>query len=66
MRESKYKVGDVVKVYDSDRNTTISEVVYDLDKHQPDTHMYITQGGGNLAGLWFEEELCLTIEASKT
>lgn len=65
IRESKFKVGDVVKVLYYGTNDeivahpdpgTITEVVYDLDKHTPDTHMYVVKGD-DWHGLWFESEL---------
>ncbi len=68
--QSKYKIGDVVSVgyvkIDGTRilypgSATITEVIYDLDKHTPDTHMYVVQGEDSLSGLWFESELTLCV-----
>jgi hypothetical protein len=58
IRESKYKVGDTVKVAYVAETFTITEVVYDLEKHSPDTHMYVVTNAANF-GLWFESELTL-------
>jgi hypothetical protein len=61
IRESKYKVGDTVKVAYVSETFTITEVVYDLEKHSPDTHMYVVTNAENF-GLWFESELVLVCE----
>jgi len=58
IRESKYKIGDTVKVPYVTETFTITEVVYDLEKHSSDTHMYVATNAGNF-GLWFESELTL-------
>ena len=58
IRESKYKVGDTVKVAYVAETFTITEVVYDLEKHSPDTHMYVATNAENF-GLWFESELTM-------
>jgi hypothetical protein len=58
IRESKYKVGDVVRVPWVTETFTITEVVYDLTKHSPDTHMYVAANAEDV-GLWFESELSL-------
>lgn len=63
IRQPKYKVGDTVRTgysingvrTDYPGLSTVKEVVYDLDKHTPDTHMYVVTGGS--AGFWFESEL---------
>jgi hypothetical protein len=58
IRESKYKVGDTVKVPYVTETFRITEVVYDLEKHSPDTHMYVAANADDI-GLWFESELTL-------
>jgi hypothetical protein len=58
IRESKYKVGDTVKVPYVAETFTITEVVYDLEKHSPDTHMYVAANADDV-GLWFESELVI-------
>ena len=68
IRESKYKVGDTVNILYYKNMTEremwpevfeITEVIYDLEKHSPDTHMYAAKNE-NKFGLWFESELVLT------
>jgi len=67
IRESKYKVGDIVNIlYYKDMTEkvlspdsfTITEVVYDLNKHTSDTHMYVAKNDHEF-GFWFESELVL-------
>lgn len=72
IRESKYKVGDTVNVLYyinmtekvlSPDSFTITEVVYDLNKHTSDTHMYVAKNDHEF-GLWFESDfvLCNQVE----
>jgi len=68
IKQSKYKIGDVVipgyTTVDGARtrypySATITDVVYDTEKHTPDTHMYVVSGPNGESGLWFESELTL-------
>jgi hypothetical protein len=67
IRETKYKIGDLVNVcYTTTENVrvvkseiySIIDVVYDLEKHTPDTYMYVCESGSGFS-LWFESELSL-------